>query len=121
MPDVLLVALGAAAGAPLRYWLGQVFDRPGLHRGTLVANLVASTLLGLFTGLALSGTVTALLGTGFCGALSTYSSFAVQTHSHPTSPRDGAGIVRGATYALVTLVPALALCSLGFVAGTALA
>ena len=76
----LLVALGAAVGAPLRYVLAHRYDGRLLPHGTVLANWAGSLLLGLFTGLGLSGDELALLGTGFCGALTTYSSFAVQTH-----------------------------------------
>ena len=34
----VLVVLGAAVGAPTRYWLSARLDRPGLPRGTLLAN-----------------------------------------------------------------------------------
>lgn len=101
----LLVAAGAAVGAPLRYVAAHVLDGR-LHWGTILVNVVGSFLLGLFSGMALSGDTTALLGTGFCGALTTYSAFAVQVHD--LGPRKGA-----ATVAL-TVVPALALCFLGF-------
>jgi CrcB protein len=102
------VALGAAAGAPLRYLAGHVFD--GDHRrlpyGTIAVNLAGSFLLGLLSARALSGSAMAFGGVGFCGALTTYSSFAV--HSHDRGPRLGALTVA------VTVVPALGLCALGF-------
>ena len=104
----LLVALGAAVGAPLRYLSGHVVDG-GFPLGTILVNWVGSFLLGWFTGLGLGGTGMALLGTGFCGALTTYSSFAVQTHD--------LGARRGALNVLVTVLPALLLCGLGFVLG----
>jgi CrcB protein len=108
----LLVVLGAAVGAPARYWLSARLDRPGLPRGTLLANTSGSLLLGLLVGLALDGHGLALGGTGFAGALTTYSSFAVQSHS--------LGWRAGGRYAVVTLVLALGLCALGFAAGRAL-
>jgi CrcB protein len=101
----LLVAVGAAVGAPLRYVAAHVLDGR-LHWGTILVNVVGSFLLGLFSGMALSGDALALLGTGFCGALTTYSAFSVQVHD--LGPRKGA-----ATVAL-TVVPALGLCFLGF-------
>lgn len=99
------VALGAALGAPLRYALGHYFDE-GLPLGTVAANLAGSFLLGWFSALALSGSASAFLGTGFCGALTTYSAFVVQ--SHDRGPRGGTVTV------LLTVLPALALCALGF-------
>jgi CrcB protein len=103
------VALGASMGAPLRYVAGHLLDGR-LPRGTILVNWLGSLLLGWFSGLGLDGHATALLGTGFCGALTTYSSFMVQTHDR--GPRLGAANV------VVTLVPALLLCATGFWAAT---
>lgn len=74
----LLVALGAAAGAPARYLIDRAVQaRHGsaFPWGTLTVNVGGSMLLGLLAGATASRGVTALLGTGFCGALTTYSTF----------------------------------------------
>ena len=104
----LLVAAGAAVGAPLRYVAGHLLDGR-LPRGTILVNWVGSFLLGWFSGLGLTGDALALLGVGFCGGLTTYSAFAV--HTHDRGPR------LGAVNVVVTLVPALGLCWLGFLLG----
>lgn len=79
---LLLVALGAAVGAPLRY----LTDRLVRSRhdsvfpwGTLVVNVAGSLLLGFLIGLPAGSALTALLGTGLCGALTTYSTFSYDT------------------------------------------
>jgi fluoride exporter len=78
----LLVAAGAAAGAPLRYltdlWLRARFG-PAFPYGTLLVNVAGSFVLGLTVGLTVSTPTFALLGTGFCGALTTYSTFGLDT------------------------------------------
>ncbi|MFC7529579.1 fluoride efflux transporter CrcB [Actinoplanes sp. GCM10030250] len=78
----LLVVLGAAVGAPLRYLTDRFFQTrygPAFPWGTLVVNVAGSLLLGFFLGLPLSPSLIALLGTGFCGALTTYSTFSWET------------------------------------------
>lgn len=105
----LYVALGAAVGAPLRYVAQQLLDGT-LPHGTILVNWVGALLLGWFSGLALGGHAMALLGTGFCGALTTYSSFMVQTHDR--------GVRLGAANMLLTVPPALLLCFAGFALAT---
>ena len=80
----VLVALGAAVGAPLRY----IVDRAVQSRhdslfpwGTFTVNVAGSLILGILVGAtnAVPGTVMDLLGTGLCGALTTYSTFGFET------------------------------------------
>lgn len=106
----LLVALGAAAGAPLRYALAHTLDARW-PVGTLAVNTVGSGLIGLFAALSLGGDAWALLATGFCGGLTSYSAFAVQAVER--GPR------LGAAYAAATVLLALAACAAGFGVGHA--
>lgn len=80
----LMVVVGACVGAPARYLTDRTIQ--SRHEtvfpwGTLTVNLVASLVLGLVAGAGthLSPTVAALVGTGFCGALSTYSTYSFET------------------------------------------
>ncbi|MEU6919469.1 fluoride efflux transporter CrcB [Streptomyces olindensis] len=76
----LLVIGGAMVGAPLRY----LTDRAVQSRhdsvfpwGTFTVNVAGCLVLGLLTGAATQ--VQLLLGTGLCGALTTYSTFSYET------------------------------------------
>ncbi|MFH0250574.1 fluoride efflux transporter CrcB [Streptomyces chitinivorans] len=78
--------LGGAAGACLRYTVDRVVQ--SRHEslfpwGTLTVNAAGSLLLGLVTGAVEAGAAgpgaAALLGTGLCGALTTYSTFSYET------------------------------------------
>jgi CrcB protein len=79
---VLLVALGAAVGAPLRYLTDRAIQsrHPSTFPwGTLTVNVAGSLLLGFLLGRPVDPALTAQLGTGFCGALTTYSTFSYET------------------------------------------
>jgi fluoride exporter len=106
----LLVALGAAVGAPLRYWLAQRLDSEGVPLGIWLANAAGSTLLGLLVGLGADDGALALLGVGFCGGFTTYSTFAVQTVR--------LGVRRGTAYAVATVVASVGGCALGYLVGS---
>ena len=82
----VLVIVGGMVGAPLRY----LTDRAVQSRhatdfpwGTFTVNVAGSFVLGLLTGAVTAGAATShlrlLLGTGLCGALTTYSTFSYET------------------------------------------
>lgn len=106
---VLLVALGAGLGAALRFASASWLDRTAFPWGTWAVNLTGSFVIGVVVGSGAGSHATALLATGLCGGLTTWSSMAVQTHER--GPR------RGGLYAASTLLPALGACALGFVLG----
>ena len=70
LQELLLVALGAVPGALLRWQLA-------LHLAdqNLVANTLGSALLGFVVGLPAAPRRQLLLGVGFCGSLTTFSSW----------------------------------------------
>jgi len=83
---LFMVALGAAIGAPMRYLIDrsiQARHDGAFPWGTFTVNLLACMVLGTVTGAVTSGaaprTLQALIGTGLCGALSTYSTFSYES------------------------------------------
>ena len=74
----LLVAAGALVGAPLRLFANRWASRDGGDpaAGTLAVNVAGSAVLGFVLGEAsVPSWVVALVGTGFCGTLTTFSTF----------------------------------------------
>jgi CrcB protein len=82
----VVVAAGGFVGAPSRYLLDRAVNRrveSDLPWGTFLVNVSGSFVLGLLTGLSLGNHLSpeakALLGTGFCGAYTTFSTFTFET------------------------------------------
>jgi CrcB protein len=76
---VLFVALGGGAGAVVRYLAGRhIRSYRSVPLATLAVNVFGCALLGALSGATLPPDLFALLGAGFCGGLTTYSTFAVE-------------------------------------------
>ena len=77
MTPVLFV-LAAAAGAVGRHLIGHVFCS---WQALLVANTAGAAVLGWLVEQNVSSATTTIIGLGLCGALTTDSSFALETRA----------------------------------------
>ena len=120
MRDALLVAIGAVPGAWLRLRMVNHFEPmvPKKHWGTFTVNVVACFVLGLV--LALQDTCSArtgivlLIGVGFFGSLSTFSTFVVELLQEL---RAGHAIT-AFVLAVASIGAGLLACALGYGLGT---
>lgn len=79
---LLLVAFGAALGAPARYLADVLLAERHDSRfpwATFAVNVTGSGLLGFLAALPAGHGAMAFAGTGLCGALTTYSTFGLET------------------------------------------
>ncbi|MGI5212646.1 fluoride efflux transporter FluC [Plantactinospora sp. CA-290183] len=114
-----LVLLGGAVGAVCRFGAIRFAERRArpLPWATLLVNVVGALLLGVLAGAGsrLPGWLGTLVGTGFCGALTTYSTFGYET------VRLAAGGPAGRGWALLNVVATLGVgvgaASLGWLLG----
>ena len=116
--SVLWVALGAAVGAPARYLTDRALQRvlPGRFPwGTFAVNVVGSFVLGVVSTTA-GPAVTLLVGVGFCGALTTYSTFSYET----VALAQRREIAVAAVYLVGSVVAGLVAAVLGHLLGAAL-
>jgi CrcB protein len=82
LSSIIAIFIGAGLGALLRWWLGLTLNSyfPSIPPGTLAANLIGGYIIGV--AVAFFATSTALAPewrlfviTGFCGGLTTFSTF----------------------------------------------
>ncbi len=122
LPAPLLVGLGGAVGAVLRYAVGEalagtpsageddLLAEAPFSASTLAVNTVGTFALGLLTVAGAGEDWLLLLGTGTCGAFTTFSSFSVETvRTWETGDR-----ALAAGYTLGTLVLAAAALALAW-------
>ena len=97
---VVAIAVGSVIGALLRWWFGLKLNSllPQMPLGTLAANLVAGYVIGaaiaFFAAMPqLSPHWRLLVITGFCGGLSTFSTFSAEIVQHLTRQQYGTALL----------------------------
>lgn len=114
------VCIGAAIGAPLRYLTDRLIQSRHdtlFPWGTFAVNIIGSLILGILTGAAsqshLPRGLIAAVGTGFCGTLTTYSTFSYETFR---LAEDGARLL-AALNLLASIAAGLCAAVLGYLIG----
>ena len=119
-PEAVLVGLGAIPGAWLRLKVVNHFQPmvPKKHWGTFIVNVVACFALGLVLALnescASSTGIALLMGVGFFGSLSTFSTFAVELLNELRAGQSLTAVV----LALASIGAGLLASALGYGVGT---
>lgn len=119
----IAVAVAGGVGAAARLVLDgaiRTITTDRLPVGTMVINVTGSLALGVIAGLALGSAVTdewmLILGTGFLGGYTTFSTASLETVRLAQARRFGASAVVG----LGTVVTATGFAALGILLGTAI-
>ena len=119
---VLMVLLGGAIGAPLRY-LADLFVQSRHDSvfpwGTFTVNVAGSLVLGVTAATVVEldspSWVLALVGTGICGALTTFSTFGYET----VRLLEEGSLSAAATNGIASIVVGLGACAGGFALASA--
>jgi CrcB protein len=120
---VAMVLLGGAIGAPMRYLtdlLVQSRHDSVFPWGTFTVNALGSLILGItaavITDLGPPAWLLALVGTGFCGALTTFSTFGFET----IRLLEEGSVLTAVANCVASLMVGLGACAGGFAAAAAL-
>jgi CrcB protein len=111
----LAVGIGGSVGALARYAIGNAIEQRGLD--TFAVNVLGSFALGVVLAVGLGDTARLAFGVGFCGAFTTFSSFAVES----VRLAEDENVEVAAVYAAGTLVAALLAVALGSEIGATVA
>lgn len=114
---ILLVGIGGFLGSIARYGVSHLVNRLVTNPfpfATFVVNIVGCFLIGLFFGLAQRGGWMAehgwlVLATGFCGAFTTFSTFALENNALLQEQRITTSII----YTTLSIAIGIILCRIG--------
>ena len=123
LKNIMLVALGGAAGSVARYLLSKVVQDTAASAfpwGTMAVNVAGCLLIGLLYGLAasdgarLGADMKLMLTVGFCGGFTTFSAFSGETLGLLQSGRLGLALLN----ALLSIVGCALTAGVGFLLTT---
>ncbi|RLQ93755.1 fluoride efflux transporter CrcB [Falsibacillus albus] len=117
--NVLLIAVGGFFGAIARYSISLCFKKvypTTFPLATLTVNLLGAFLLGILVGSGMASSAYSLLGTGFMGAFTTFSTFKLEN----IQLREGKNHSTLISYLLVTYTIGISAAFLGIHLGSSL-
>lgn len=122
---IVAVSVGASLGALLRWWLGLTLNQyfPAIPPGTLAANLIGGYVVGVAVAVFASYSALApewrlLVITGFCGGLTTFSTFSAEVVTLMQQGRALLALGAAATHLLGSVLMTLAgIATVGWIRG----
>ncbi|WP_138417918.1 fluoride efflux transporter CrcB [Aquibacillus sediminis] len=113
--NLVLVGIGGFAGAIARFTVSKSLNNSSttMPIGTLAVNILGSFLLGLITGMQANEAIILLVGTGFLGAFTTFSTFKLEVIQIHFKQYKKALI----TYILLTYGVGIVMSFIGYVVG----
>ena len=109
--SIVAIGIGAALGAILRWWLGNKLNSlfPSLPPGTLAANILGAYVIGCAIGFfarypAVSSEWRLAIITGFCGGLTTFSTFSAEVVGSLQAGRTAWALTEIGTHVIASLV-----------------
>lgn len=114
MIEILLVGIGGSAGALARFGVGRLVSSRSFPWATVGVNVVGSAILGVVLFAPTDSAAALLVGVGFCGAFTTFSSFSY----HTVTLWDETSSRVATVHAVGTLLAALIAFGIGAVLGT---
>ena len=109
---VLLIAAAGAAGVLARYGIAQAFGAAAGPWSVLGINVVGSFAIGMLAGAGASEDARAIVGVGFLGGFTTFSTFSLDVFADLEDGR----IARALTYVAASVVLGVAAAAAGWVA-----
>ncbi len=123
--SIIAIGVGAALGALLRWWLGNRLNSlfPSLPPGTLAANIIGAYVIGC--AMAFFARYPAIpaewrldIITGFCGGLTTFSTFSAEVVVDLQGGRAGWALTEIATHVIASLaMTAAGIATVGWLVG----
>lgn len=109
LPTPFVVALGAVAGVLIRWAVFDSIDGVSQEIRTILVNAVGCLLMGLFVRRSWNAGLHTAATVGFCGGLTTFSTFALDAAVYFDSARWAAGLL----YVAITLAASAAAYGVG--------
>ena len=107
------IAAGGVVGATIRWAIAEVASTGGFPWATFLVNVVGAALLAAVSVSALGPTIGTALGTGFCGGLTTFSTFSLEIVELVDDGRTAVAIAYGPSSVLAAYVAFMATKRLG--------